>query len=132
LTDEDFADAIIILQRTMCFGSCPDYALLIHGSGEVSYMGNEFVKVTGEQHAQIDPEAVRELVKAFYQINFFAMQDLYTYDITDLPFTYTSIFVGNDHKQVCDYACAPPKLWDLEELIDKVANSAQWVKAIDN
>ena len=38
------ADALIHMQRTSCFGTCPIYAVTIDGRGAVTYDGERFVR----------------------------------------------------------------------------------------
>ena len=119
--------AIISIERTVCFGSCPDYELTIYGNGTVIYEGRNFVAVTGMRTSTIPVQDVRGLVTEFYKINYFSLKDEYTAQVTDLPTTTTSIKIDGRFKQVVDYYGAPEALRQLEERIDRVANSAVWV-----
>ncbi len=120
------SEVLITMQRTMCFGFCPAYTVSITGEGEVQYTGERCVKETGEQSATIAPEAVQELVAEFEKIDFFALQDEYTAEVTDLPSTTVTITLDDRHKSVLDYHGAPEALQVLERKIDEVANTAQW------
>src|SRR5947208_1474873 len=40
-------DLRITLERSTCFGTCPDYKLTVTGDGTVVFEGREFVKVKG-------------------------------------------------------------------------------------
>lgn len=124
---ESTADAIITLDRTVCFGTCPDYSLTIHGNGTVFYVGRSFVEVTGAHSATIPPEDVRGLVESFYDVDYFSLRDEYTSQVTDLPTVTTSISIDGRFKQVVDYYGAPESLKQLEDRIDEVANSSIWV-----
>jgi hypothetical protein len=126
----DYANALITLQRTACFGRCPDYSLQIDGKGKVMYQGNQFVAVKGAQTSQIEAQTVQALVDEFFKIDYFALQDTFTEPITDLPSTITSISIDGKKKEVYDYAGAPESLKTLEAKIDEVANSAQWVEEV--
>lgn len=126
--DAKIRDAVITLQRTACFGTCPIYKLTVYGTGEVQYEGEDYVKVKGKQSASISAEKVKELVNEFYKINYFSLKDKYEGNITDLPTTFTSITIDGKSKQVENYYGAPDSLNKLEDLIDEITNSAQWVK----
>lgn len=123
-----FENAIITMERTVCFGSCPDYSLTIYGNGTVHYEGRNFVAVTGRQTSTIPPEDVRELVKNFYDIGYFSLEDEYAVPVTDLPTTTTSISIDGRFKEIVDYYGAPEKIRQLENKIDEVAKSEVWVK----
>jgi hypothetical protein len=69
---------LITLERTECFGPCPIYKLTIHQDGTVVYDGRDNVRVKGVQHAKIKPVEVRDLVKAFENIDYFNLKDDYT------------------------------------------------------
>lgn len=123
----DYANAVIKLERTLCFGRCPDYTLEILGDGTVNYDGHDFVQVKGKQTAKIAADAVKGLVDEFFKIDYFALQDSFVEPVTDMPTTITSIRIDGKFKQVYNYFGAPQQVRDLELKIDEVANSAQWV-----
>jgi hypothetical protein len=124
----DYESAVITLERTACFGTCPVYKLTIYGDGRVVYVGGDFVGVKGTQTAEITRADVKAVVDEFYRIDYFSLQSEYTAPITDLPTTITSISIGGTRKQVTDYHGAPQKLRDLEKRIDEIAGSSKWVE----
>jgi hypothetical protein len=123
--------AMITLTRGVCFGFCPDYTVSISDEGQVTYVGRRFVNVVGEQHATIPVEDVRRLLVRFDEIGFNNLRDEYRGRVTDLP-TYTVTLERNGHrKTVLDYAGTsagmPQAVRELEQEIDRVANTARWV-----
>ncbi len=125
---QSFENVLITMDRSVCFGTCPDYSLEIYGNGTVKYEGHNFVAVTGRKTATIAQEDVRELVKHFYNINYFSLEDEYTAGVSDLPTTTTSIRIDGRFKQIVDYYGAPEELRQLEDKIDEIANSEVWVR----
>jgi hypothetical protein len=119
--------AVIIMERTVCFGTCPDYSLTVYGNGTVIYEGRNFVAVTGRQTSSISQEQVRKLVRAFYEIDYFSLKNEYSAQVTDLPTTTTSITVDGHFKQVINYYGAPEQLIELENKIDDISSSEKWV-----
>ncbi|MBD3880883.1 hypothetical protein IFO70_03850 [Phormidium tenue FACHB-886] len=127
--------AVIVMERTACFGSCPAYRLTIAGDGRVTYEGIAFVATQGTKTAQISPEQVEDLVTEFEKANFFRLKNEYTVNVTDLPGTKTAITLDGRSKQVWHYGSvgdpnldnAPPALSRLEEAIDQAVNVKQWV-----
>lgn len=119
--------AIITMERTVCFGSCPDYTLTIYGNGTVIYDGRNFVAVTGRQTSTIPQEDVRELIRSFYSVGYFSLRDEYVEQVTDLSTTTTSITIDGQFKQVINYYGAPESLRQLENKIDETANSRIWI-----
>lgn len=119
-------NVLITLERKGCFGTCPDYLLAINGDGVVTYEGRGYVEVKGEQKGQISEEKLAELIDAFYDLNYFALQDSYESESMDGPVTVTSITIGDRKKQV-EHSAKQTKLTALEKKIDEVTNSQMWV-----
>lgn len=122
---------MITLERSPCFGFCPDYTVTINESGAVTYVGRRFVAVTGEQQATISRAEVQRLVAEFDRVNFYALRDEYRAAVTDLP-TYTvTISRGAQRKRVVDYGGTgvgmPESIRALQDEIDRTAGTARWV-----
>lgn len=123
--------AMITLSRTVCFGFCPAYRVSISEAGEVTYVGEAFVNEVGERRATIPREDVQRLLRRFDEIGFENLRDSYRAEVTDLP-TYTITLARNGRtKTVVDYAGLsagmPQGVRDLQDEIDRVANTARWV-----
>jgi hypothetical protein len=129
-------DTRISMQRTACFGACPIYTVSITGSGEVSYNGRRFVRVTGEQHGQASSADVAHLVAMMDNAHFFSLNDAYRASVTDLPSTEITFERGGQAKTVTDYGGSmvgmPHEVSEIEAEIDRVANTAQWVAHPEN
>lgn len=123
---------VITLQRTACFGLCPVYTLNLYEDGTVVYLGLQNVAVTGVQVSQIDPGSVQMLTQMMTATGYFDWQDEYTnMTITDQSYVITSLSTPDQYKQITRYAGdanAPVGLTWLEDRIDSVVNSDQWVK----
>jgi hypothetical protein len=129
----DFNNVNITMFRGACFGACPIYYLEINGDGKVTYRGFEYVNVTEERTSNIPVDNVRELVHAFNNSGYFNLSDRYDQvDRTDQATVVTSISIDGTFKSVYDYLgthLLPEivKLRQLENMIDQVTNSSQWV-----
>jgi membrane dipeptidase len=117
----------ITLQRTPCFGMCPEYTVTLKDDGTVTYSGRQFVRTPGDHTWQIDPAAVRALAREMAAAGFFDLQDTYTSRTTDNPTTYTTLRIGSRTKKVQDYVSGPPKLKDIEAKIDEVSGVKKYV-----
>jgi hypothetical protein len=122
---------MITLSRSMCYGFCPAYRVTISGDGQVTYVGERFVNVVGERRANIAPADVERLLRRFDEVGFDRLRDAYRAQVTDLP-TYTVTLERNGRrKTVVDYggvsAGMPRAMRDLQDEIDRVANTGQWV-----
>lgn len=128
-----FDNAIIKMKRTACFEECPTYSLTIHGNGTIVYEGYRDVKVEGKQIYQGDKNNIRELIEQFYAMDYFALNDSYAVKKDrDLQLsssaTITSITIVGKTKSVYNENNAgPQKLKELEDKIDVVARSYQWI-----
>jgi uncharacterized protein DUF6438 len=129
-------EPVITLRRTSCYGTCPVYSLEVFADGFIRFVGTDFVQYIGEQRAVVPPEAVENLVAYLLKTDYFALQEKYetckdskgrTFFITDLPTVITSLRVGTAKKTVLHYACAPRRLEQLEDEIDRVANTKRWI-----
>ena len=121
----------ITLTRSMCFGFCPAYRVTISDDGDVTYVGERFVNVVGERRASIPRADVERLLRRFEEAQFDELRDAYRAQVTDLP-TYTITLGRNGRsKTVVDYgglsAGMPRAVRDLQDEIDRVANTGQWV-----
>ena len=105
---------IILLQKTACFGNCPEYKITIFNNGDVKYNGIRNVDVIGKRSLSINKKEIRKIISYAKKINFFIMQDEYTEKITDLPTTYIQI----NNKKVTDYMGAPIQLKNIEDMIE--------------
>jgi hypothetical protein len=129
-------EPVITLRRTACLGTCPVYSLEIFEDGFIRYIGTEVVQVQGERRAAIPRDTVEGLVALMLRANYFALHDRYlncklpdgnVLMISDLPTTSTSLRVKLRKKSVEDYVCAPKRLTDIEEEIDRVVNTQRWI-----
>ena len=138
----------IILRRSACYGSCPDYKVIIDGLGRVtfttetrpvdpvsgvhrSYAPSVGVLLPGTHHARIDPRAVQALMDRAAAANFFALKPEYRAGMTDAPTYAVTIATGKAAKTVTDYvgleAGMPRAVKELEDAIDEAAGTKRWI-----
>ena len=145
-------DVTITLQRTACYGSCPDYTVTIDGKGKVrfatrdaegpgaaevhrAFSPDDGVLLSGVHTDSVDPLVVRDLVAKFRASDFFALKDKYVAPITDNPSYVLTFRTGTHTKTVVDYvgeeAGMPASVTALEDAVDRAAGTARWVKGAD-
>ncbi len=129
---------LITLERTVCFGACPNYKLTIYSDGWVEYEGIRFVKKMGKATGKISRAQLNDLVERFTNIHYFKFPDLIEpgqkscpQSATDMPSANTSLTWQGRHKEVRHYhGCRGPssldRLTELENEIDRVVNVKQW------
>ncbi len=127
----DWRTLKITLDRGACFGSCASYAVEIDGDGKVVFTGNGFVASGGTHEGRIATRDVRALVAAFRKADFFWTFDRYRAGIMDIPTYAISISFDGQEKAIVDHdglaVGMPQAIVDLEMLIDKTANTRQWI-----
>ncbi len=121
----------LTLERTRCYGFCPDYTVTINGEGAVTYEGRAFVGITGRQTAQADLVETALLFTQADAMGFFALRDEYSANVSDLPSYRVTYVRTGQRKSVTDYGGAmagmPAEVRALQDEIDRVARTAQWV-----
>jgi hypothetical protein len=130
LSEDEYV--IITLERTACFGTCPVYSLTIRGEGTVVYEGKDHVEIKGKVETTITQDQIDELISEFEKVDYFALEGSYTArTITDAPTVITSISIDGKTKTIEHYHgdfSAPEKLRELEDRIDEIVDSDQWIK----
>jgi hypothetical protein len=131
MTNDNLETVKITLERTECYGFCPVYTLTIRGDGTVIYDGKDHVQTLGELETTIDKGKVEKLVEKFEAFDYFSLNNEYTErTITDAPTVTTSITIDGKYKSIKHYHGdfnAPEELKELEDYIDEIVNSSQWI-----
>lgn len=117
----------ITLERSACFGTCPDYKVTLREDGKASYEGHQFVRIGGRHTWAIDPASVRALAAEMQKAGFFELKDAYEALVTDNPTTFTTLTVGTRTKRIKDYISGPPALKEIEARIDAVSGVRRYV-----
>lgn len=126
----------------MCFGSCPDYDLEIRGDGRVTFVGYNYVRFRDRRNKRVSRAAVASLFAEFERAGYFSWKESYETEATDMPTVTTSVTVGTRSKKITDYGPTPllpsdkdrvvrEKLAALEDRVDAVAGSDEWVRCPD-
>lgn len=117
-------------------GIGPDYSLTIHGSGKVIYDGVENVKHKGLAKKTLENEKIISLLSDFKDTGFFSLKDNYTVeDSASRPYTIISISIPKENGEILTKRIkfhhgdknVPKELKELENKIDAIVNSKQWV-----
>ena len=136
------SDTTITLERSVCYGTCPDYKVTISADGKVTFEGHQFVKTKGTAQGNIDLDSVRLLIGEFDKAKYFSLNDKYETakdgcpeNWTDHPTVVTAIKMNGKSKSISHYhGCRegqivyPKALTDLEDRIDEIVGTKQWIK----
>lgn len=130
------SDTKILLERTICFGTCPVYKLTIYADGKVEFSGEKFVNAIGQHVKTISQEKVASILAEADNINFFELNGEYDcYEVTDHPTAEITITKESKTKKIVHYhGCRSTNekeltaLTKLEDKIDELAEIADWLK----
>ncbi len=140
LSESRSRSKVITLQRTVCYGTCPEYKLTIFSDGTVAYEGISSVKKEGMANGRISLKKLQDLVREFDKIHYFNLEDNYTpgnkvcpESMTDMPSAITSLTRNGKTKTITHYhGCRGLKtlelLTQLENKIDAAVNISQWTE----
>ena len=113
----------VTLERTSCFGTCPDYKVTLRRDGAVIYEGRRFVQMMGTYKGEA--YGFDRLAQLILAQKYFDMKDDYSRPITDMPSAITSVVRGGKRKRIVDYAeTGPTELWSIEMAIDGILKNA--------
>lgn len=114
-------------ERTACFGTCPQFKLLIHHSGLLTYDGQIFTEKTGIWQKQLSQKELSEIYKKFEGAKLDNYQDNYPADYTDLPSKIITFKNGKNLRTIRIEGKHPEVLDELTTYLDSIANSSDWV-----
>ncbi len=117
---------VISMQRTVCFGMCPDYTVTIHEDGLVEYEGRQFVRTKGHKSWHVPVADAQALFARFAADKFTTLSVPQSCPIiaTDNPTTTTTLWQHGARHTVDHYhgnGCAPKVLDVLEKAVDDAA-----------
>lgn len=134
--------ARLILERSMCYGYCPDYTVEVHGDGQAIYEGRDFVRVRGKRTGRIPQAQVDALFAEAACAHPEGWKSNYTYPVTDNPSATVTVDLAGDGAPpivVRDYPpChqshdpddTPAELCELEKAIDTTFGSDAYVQCV--
>lgn len=122
----------IKLQRTMCFGTCPVYSVIVDKEGNVNYYGEMFVYKSGEHHWKISMRKVKQLNDLIEDFGFKS----FIYEpgdefITDQPSCITTIkYSDGETKEINHYyghVLIDDSLTEFEKNIERIIGTKKYV-----
>lgn len=127
---KDLPDSLEVrLQRTACFGRCPIYTLSFYKDGTAIYKGEKWVEKEGLYKGRVSESNLNNIISKAKEIGFYDMDNQYDSEyVTDLPSTITTLKGESGFKVVANRYEGPELLYELEKLIDEVADSIEWEK----
>jgi hypothetical protein len=136
----------LVLERTLCYGTCPAYRLRIGGDGAVAFTSRNPGDTSGTKTDSIAPSQVEWLLGEAERRDFYSLPTVIADDstlcplrATDHPTATVTIFRQDSSHTVVDYhgcytdhdlgtARRVTELRRLEAAIDSIAQSSRWVR----
>jgi hypothetical protein len=128
----------VVLERTLCFGTCPAYRLSVSRSGGVRFESRNPGEERRHAADTVHPRGFGSIVTKADLIDFLALPEQIADDVrfcphpsTDLPTAIVTVFMPNGSKRVEDnHGCywAPVGLRQLQDLIDTVTDANRWIR----
>ncbi len=117
---------VITMQRSVCFGVCPDYTVTVHEDGLVEYEGRQFVRTKGKRSWHVPVADAQALFTRFAAEKFTTLNVPQSCPMiaTDNPTTTTTLWRQGARHIVDHYhgnGCAPKVLDVLEKAVDDTA-----------
>jgi len=113
----------LVMKRTACYGTCPQYMITIYHHGLVRYEGKMFVDKIGCFEAMLSDELIHDIKLKLYNVNFFEFETEYDSNITDVPSTILKIHLDGKTHEVMDRFNGPLELKGVHVLIDHYVDS---------
>lgn len=126
---------VIELSRGPCFGSCPVYALTIHGNGDVEFVQRDWRGVEHRQTGKITDRQFAEVVALLSRAHFSRLDDRAFSSCFDTPSVAVKVSSGGQAKEVwSDSFCMGAKSGQQAAFvaaageIEKIVGSDRWVR----
>ena len=127
-SDEELSELdppFFVLERTACYGTCPQYVVKIYNSGEIIYNGKRFVDKMGCFSSIISLEQISTLKTFINDVHFFSLEEKYDAPVSDLPSIITEVSINNKKHRVIDRWNGPVELKKIYQFIDQRIISIQ-------
>lgn len=142
----------LTLQRTGCMGACPTYTVTVFANGDVRWVGQDNVATMGMRTGRVARAQIAALVAKLEAIDFFTYDEYGAKKVTqacttvrsgssvsvscsfrdivictDTSHAIVTLVRGRTKHEVDNAHCRPSPLTELEQLIDEVARTREWI-----
>ena len=115
------------LERTVCFGVCPAYTVVLKSDGTVRYTGEKYVTRKGTHQGRISEWDYNRLAELLLELGYADFANDYEIPVSDMSTTYTMAVINGRRKVIRNYGdTGPLKLWAIQQAIDAVLHEAEW------
>lgn len=123
---------VIGIQKTSCYGACPVYTMDILSNCKVILRAERFLEMgSGEFKSKLSRSQYEELIQAFRQSGFLALDEIYRSNVSDLPTTYFYFKDKDNAKTIEVYGRWPDELTVLDKKLTALIDDLKWKKVSD-
>lgn len=120
----------LYLERTPCFGQCKAYRIDLYRSGYALYDGRGNMEKMGPHSSRAGVDSLFAIVNKAEELGFFAMDDKYDAEVTDIPSTYLRIIADGKDKRVLARVGVPPAFKKLVAEIESMLLPMPWIPVV--
>ncbi len=120
------------MERTPCFGVCPNYKITINADGKIFYEGKKGAPRIGKFEGQLNKKEAQKILKKFAKKNVNKAPNEYKTDVRDVSFLNYYFTINTENKTVKKANYGPAYFESFAKEIDALAEKINWQKAIDN
>lgn len=114
------------MERTPCFGRCKAYRINVYRSGYATYEGRMNVEKEGMHEGWVGKDTLDLLLKEAGSVGFFALNDRYDSDVTDLPSSILRVVADGKDKRVVGRIGTPPAFTNYFEKAESLLYPMPW------
>lgn len=115
------------IERGPCYGTCPEYSLIVKADGTFVYEGVANVPRLGRRTGMVSEYEFNQLAELIKESKYMEMRSTYGVNVADLQEVYTTVVVDGRRKVIKNQGgVGPVKLWAIEQCIDGLLREATW------
>lgn len=121
----------LTLQRTPCYGTCPQYTLYMEKNGMVKFAGKRFTEKIGQWELKSDADSIGLLFQKMEMVDWGAFDSIYPSPYSDLPSIVIKINARNFSKSITITGEHPSKLDSIVSDLDRWSSMPGYEKITD-
>ena len=119
----------IKMQRTACFGACPEYTVELFKNGEIVYLGKKHVDRIGKFEGKISPSTMNQFLKSIAKYKLSNISPNYKSKVMDIPRLNFTFIVNAKTKSTKNAESGPAYLSLIGKQVDSLLETVKWMEA---
>ncbi len=117
----------LTFERSLCYGTCPSFKVVVKRNGEAYYEGRKFVDLIGTYEAKLSPEQAKMITDEASKIGYYEMDEVYDDPgVTDVPSMTFQLANNEEMKSVHARFNTPKELVDFGKFLDGILLNLEW------